>query len=1710
MAQDRVNMQTFETIMLQPSTDGAFRNVSDDPMLCSSRFSKSSDDFMMQFSDQTAFNGDTSRMSIVGTPSTSDLALLAHSNESQTNDPPLPTQDIAMEVSGFSMQFETALTSNPSMHVPILSNDSSMGNALLTTLSDQPTLMPLGLSNGLGDSREGGFLGGMVTDSPAGAILMSPSPQMPSVSGPSQASSDPHVFMSHDLFSAPLFNVEDALMLQAAAAATATRRPHHEESVMDGIPVLTSVLPPASSVGGMVSAGIEDPSLTGESIDSTLFPPLGEFASSFASFGTLPLPSAPSQSPAQPYVGFNAVPRNTAAMYMVDSTPSGLTDGRFASFPRTRTRTKVAPPPPVSFLQQQYQQEVTPIGMADAFHPGLGMAMGPDGSLAMIAGTPGGIAGMKIQGERYMSATAPALVGTMSASGSSEGLGGDWKVPGAPGSSVTEDFAVAAAKLVASLTPEQRMSLAALAAAGAAVPQRTEEAKELPPLPPFAERKGAAVPNLHSTHNHQEGKGTSSIDLRGRSSTPKVPYNVTADSAASEHSASLLPGMGNTLKQRSRSRQNLLGMIMPSGSSNASQERRPNSTSPPAPSTGSSPETAPTTSTPDAPNLQRFPMLAAKAAAAFEAAVRKAKGGSSKTSSSSSSSPSSSAIPSASSKPLSRLYHGRQAGSSSHTISASQSSSSRNTSAAIDRGESPSGSHIKKERQDDEDMIHSGASRGRASRGRTLELARNLDEFRSSDEVKSRGAKEEEGDALDLLYQHVRKVASSGGLSGSTACGPTDVDHTQEVERRAPPISTEISSEEEEEPFYLPIPSGSAFAAIGVQPAESEGAAVNVVAGPSSGGSHTSAQTAVKTPDLGYRLSDVIGEDDEDDDEAEEDDFDDLDSLEGFSDEDEFDYDAMSVSSVVTSVGSPFDDDWNNGFGSPGMRSRPPSGAMSGSNVGIVGAGVKRRVSKLSRLSNASGQSRDRMYGARRMRPSSGYSRMSIIEGGASCEPSSEDIRRLSQLQLEASEDSIMGDRPPSQDVSQKCYVFVNETGAFAATLPSQGTSMSSVDRTTSSRFNDPKEEPSATVQPPPKATPAPPKPPPRKDSMQHLKIDGLFFKPAATSVISDPSLPPLPASAMGDSQNLTRSSNTNSTIVAAADSPTNNGMVSAMAAAATAANPGQTLTMPMLPSTATAISAEPIAGSHQLPGCLHLRVVGVIKYEDKAGEVLEILPDGVPSDRVVVQVEGERQGLVKGEAEAEDVDVQRSVFACSCGKFFHDISNLKIHHKTHVEKPFICDICERRYQNSERTFRDAEAALMAYNGIIPKMDTFTHDNGTNAVLLCLHGTVPVTFRGVTYNIPIAVWIPSSYPAHPPMSYVTPTATMLVRMSKHVDLAGKIYHPMLAVWHTKTEESNLIKLLGVFQEIFSIEPPVYAKPAGNQTSARPSSLTRSNPINVGNASPPQASNIQATISRSPATPPPVPPNPYAQSRASSPAANSQPNNSNPPSSNHPMGIPSHRPMSPHGSMSASPPQHGNISLYSASHIQGRVGSYPGSAGTSPLAGHQQLSAPMKPKTPVDPQEAKAQALRVALRDRILTAETSRRARLATDHERLVGINRRLNEGDARLRDLMRRLEDEKAKVKNSTDILVAKNTEIRGFVDQLSAEPEVSVDDLLEGGTVVYNQLYDVVADEHALDDTIYVLGQALNSEVVPLPTFMKVREEGFLKSFLTRFALSI
>lgn len=79
------------------------------------------------------------------------------------------------------------------------------------------------------------------------------------------------------------------------------------------------------------------------------------------------------------------------------------------------------------------------------------------------------------------------------------------------------------------------------------------------------------------------------------------------------------------------------------------------------------------------------------------------------------------------------------------------------------------------------------------------------------------------------------------------------------------------------------------------------------------------------------------------------------------------------------------------------------------------------------------------------------------------------------------------------------------------------------------------------------------------------------------------------------------------------------------------------------------------------------------------------------------------------------------------------------------------------------------------------------HDNGRSQLLLSLIGTVPIVYQSATYNIPVAFWLPTSYPSVAPIVFVTPTALMLVKAGKYVDISGRCYHPYLAYWSQRSD-----------------------------------------------------------------------------------------------------------------------------------------------------------------------------------------------------------------------------------------------------------------------------------------------------------------------------------
>ncbi|KAK0536433.1 Suppressor protein stp22 of temperature-sensitive alpha-factor receptor and arginine permease [Tilletia horrida] len=132
---------------------------------------------------------------------------------------------------------------------------------------------------------------------------------------------------------------------------------------------------------------------------------------------------------------------------------------------------------------------------------------------------------------------------------------------------------------------------------------------------------------------------------------------------------------------------------------------------------------------------------------------------------------------------------------------------------------------------------------------------------------------------------------------------------------------------------------------------------------------------------------------------------------------------------------------------------------------------------------------------------------------------------------------------------------------------------------------------------------------------------------------------------------------------------------------------------------------------------------------------------------------------------------------------------------------------------NADRVFADVDRVLLAFSSLSPRTEVYTHDDGRSQLLLELAGTVPIDYKRATYHIPVSFWIPHGYPREAPIVYVTPTQTMLVRKGKHVDPNGRVSVAYLDTWARKPEACNLLDLVHACRDIFSQQPPVYAKPA---------------------------------------------------------------------------------------------------------------------------------------------------------------------------------------------------------------------------------------------------------------------------------------------------------
>ncbi|OAQ64006.1 tumor susceptibility protein [Pochonia chlamydosporia 170] len=500
----------------------------------------------------------------------------------------------------------------------------------------------------------------------------------------------------------------------------------------------------------------------------------------------------------------------------------------------------------------------------------------------------------------------------------------------------------------------------------------------------------------------------------------------------------------------------------------------------------------------------------------------------------------------------------------------------------------------------------------------------------------------------------------------------------------------------------------------------------------------------------------------------------------------------------------------------------------------------------------------------------------------------------------------------------------------------------------------------------------------------------------------------------------------------------------------------------------------------------------------------------------------------------------------------------------------WLYSVLTSEYHDVNRTYNDVAQVLTQNPTLSPRTDVHTFSNGSSALLLHLTGTIPVNFRGNTYRFPISIWVPHAYPREPPLVYVTPTETMMVRPGQHVDPQGQVYHPYLVGWSQFWDKSSIQDFMSVLSDIFAKEPPVVSRQAVRQQSQQ---LPNQAPPPVPPLPPEMAPRPSQTpqSSMSDARPPPPPPkehqasqSPYTGSPSSERTVrtSSVPSRyesapplppqapTSPPLSRHPQPPPQFQQIQqqyaqpPTGYGPPPPPAPPSIPQnqpYSPQQIpahqlppQWQQGGPP--PGYAPAPGgmpHPVQHQPQQQPPPVPPPNILDEPLTLDIptdttiapppippnpeKDNLLQqlAQTlyviRQRTRQQNDSS-MAGLQAQRNA----MQNAMAGIQSEASQLTQLSNVLTS-NTNILhdalrkadAVIDGSRSHPAPDIDELLVAPTIVSNQLYNLVAEERALGDAIFMLGRAVErgriSPAVFAKTTRSLAREWYLKKALVR-----
>ncbi|KAK2152289.1 hypothetical protein LSH36_335g03016 [Paralvinella palmiformis] len=397
-------------------------------------------------------------------------------------------------------------------------------------------------------------------------------------------------------------------------------------------------------------------------------------------------------------------------------------------------------------------------------------------------------------------------------------------------------------------------------------------------------------------------------------------------------------------------------------------------------------------------------------------------------------------------------------------------------------------------------------------------------------------------------------------------------------------------------------------------------------------------------------------------------------------------------------------------------------------------------------------------------------------------------------------------------------------------------------------------------------------------------------------------------------------------------------------------------------------------------------------------------------------------------------------------------------------------------YRHPELAARDITNCIGVYVDLRPQRDTFVFNDGSRKEYLCLSGTIPVTYKRNTYNIPLCLWLLDTHPHNPPMVYVKPTSNMQIKPSKHVDNTGRVYLPYLHDW--KHPGSDLLGLVQILVIVFSEEPPVFSKGSGPQRPPPPVPYTASS-VGVTN-NPPYPTSAQGM---------PVPSYPAV------PATGYQVPTAYPPTTGYPQ-----YPAYPGQTLPGQAPLSAAPGGYSAPAFP----AYPPQQTSYHQTGAAPTTQPGTGTLSLSDEQIRMSLL-TAVEDKMRRRLKEIFAQAQAEISSLQKIQEDLQNGKSTLDNMMQMLEKEQNDLELNTKLLDEKNQEMTAALSKMENNDKLDIDEAVTPTAPLYKQLLNAFAEEQATEDTIYYLGEALRKGFLELDVFLKQVRELSRKQFMLR-----